>query len=212
MCEILQRAGASLEESWTRGHKPWLGKFSLAVSALAAAVEEGEVELVAHLIGSAAEIGHPELADILLEVGADVNALPTCRYGGTALQLASNEGYLEVARRLLRAAANINAGGVKSKYRRWGFGRVALEGAVEHGRLEMVHFLLEGANGGFRYLEALAGGESECMVGGNTCARVSCSTSCGIFLCSKCDGDFWLPCRYIVSDMAIILGLCTTWD
>lgn len=97
------------------------------------------------------------MADILLEVGADVNALPTCRYGGTALQLASNEGYLEVARRLLRAAANINAGGVKSKYRRWGFGRVALEGAVEHGRLEMVHFLLEGANGVYtnQYLKAV---------------------------------------------------------
>ncbi|KAK0715359.1 hypothetical protein B0H67DRAFT_553910 [Lasiosphaeris hirsuta] len=65
---------------------------------------------------------------------------------------------------------------------------------------------------GFRYLEALGGGESGCMVGANTCARVSCSTSCGIFLCNKCEGDFWLLCRNIVSDMAVILGLCTTWD
>ena len=148
----LRCVGASLEEALFSDY--WLPDH---VSALGAAVEQENVELVADLINAgsdvnkpagdgsmartalqrAAEIGHLKLVDILLDANADVNAPPAPKRGATALQCAAIGGHLEIAHRLLRAGANINAEGSKRD------GRTALEGAVEHGRLEMVHFLLE---------------------------------------------------------------------
>lgn len=149
----LRGAGASLDEAFCRSSMS-----STCVSALAAAVEEEDVELAVDLIKAganvnkpagyaigartalqmAAEIGHLELVRILIEEGADVDAPPGERMGATALQCAAIGGYLEVARRLLHAGADVNAAAPDHDS-----GRTALEGAAENGRLEMVHLLLE---------------------------------------------------------------------
>jgi uncharacterized protein len=54
----------------------------------------------------AACAGNPEIARLLIEAGADVNA--QCDYGWTPLMRACNAGELEVARLLLAAGADPN--------------------------------------------------------------------------------------------------------
>ena len=85
----------------------------------------------------AAGKGNLNHVQMLLQRGANVNALPSEECGVTALQAASIGGHLEIAILLLTAGANIH--GAKSSEG----GRTALEGAAEHGRLDFVHLFLE---------------------------------------------------------------------
>ncbi|KAL4878099.1 ankyrin repeat-containing domain protein [Aspergillus karnatakaensis] len=88
-----------------------------------------------HAVGN----GNLELMNMLLTYGADVNAPPAPLGGATALQLAAIKGYCGIARKLIDLGANVNARGAEEE----GYGRTALEGAAEHGRIDMLHLLLQ---------------------------------------------------------------------
>ena len=85
---------------------------------------------------TASRDGCKEMAEILLEHGADVNAPPARAFGATALQFAAIEGFLGIAYLLLENGADANAAPAITE------GRTALEGAAEHGRIDMVQLLL----------------------------------------------------------------------
>jgi ankyrin repeat protein len=85
--------------------------------------------------------GSKEIAELLLEHGADVNAPPAREFSATALQFAAIKGLLGIAYLLLQYDANVNAPAAEVE------GRTALEGAAEHGRIDIVQLLLNsGAN------------------------------------------------------------------
>jgi hypothetical protein len=87
----------------------------------------------------ACEEGHLEIALLLIEKGANVNAAGTDD-GTTALMNASWKGHLEVVRELCKRGANVNAA-------RTDDGFTALMGACEEDHLEVVRELCErGAN------------------------------------------------------------------
>jgi ankyrin repeat protein len=127
------------------------------MTALEAAVDDQQVQLVRDLFQAGADVnqtasgdesrtalqravgmGHLELIEILLEMGADVNVPAAYNKGATALQIAAIQGYLGIAQRLLEKGADPNAARAAFK------GRTALAGAAENGRLEMLHLLLQG--------------------------------------------------------------------
>jgi hypothetical protein len=83
----------------------------------------------------AAEIGSFEVAQYLLEQGADVNSAP-CYSGGTPLQLTAIGGHVGVAELLLEHGANANYLPAE------GHGRTAFEGAAEWGRVDMMSLLV----------------------------------------------------------------------
>jgi ankyrin repeat protein len=86
---------------------------------------------------AAAGTGNLELVQLLLGAGADVES--KVRHEdeeGTALQFAAISGSISVASFLIEHGADVNAPPI-GKY-----GRSALEGAAEHGRLDMVQLLL----------------------------------------------------------------------
>jgi ankyrin repeat protein len=86
---------------------------------------------------AAAGVGNLEMVRLLLEAGADVES--KVRHEdeeGTALQFAAISGSLSVASVLIENGADVNAPGIGRN------GRTALEGAAEHGRLDMVQLLL----------------------------------------------------------------------
>ncbi|KAI1359794.1 ankyrin repeat-containing domain protein [Xylaria arbuscula] len=88
----------------------------------------------------AVELGNTSLVDALIKAGADVNAPALGGLGNgsaTALQLAAIKGNMEVARSLLEYGGDVN--GLPARIH----GRTALEGASEHGKLDMVQLLLE---------------------------------------------------------------------
>jgi ankyrin repeat protein len=84
----------------------------------------------------AARDGCKEMAEILLENGADVNSLPSENSGATALQFAAIAGFLGIAYLLMENGADVNAAPAATN------GRTALEGAAEYGRIDMVQLLL----------------------------------------------------------------------
>ncbi|KAK1749693.1 ankyrin repeat-containing domain protein [Echria macrotheca] len=87
----------------------------------------------------AAGMGDADLTIFLLQAGAEANAREPHRDhtgAGTALQTAAILNHVVVARELIRHGAGINA-----KAASWR-GRTALEGAAEHGHLDMLHLLL----------------------------------------------------------------------
>ncbi|KAK1144922.1 hypothetical protein N8T08_004637 [Aspergillus melleus] len=91
----------------------------------------------ANALQIAVKAGNVELIDILLAAGADIDA----NHGATALQFAAIMGYISIVYRLAAAGANVNAP------RAIFYGRTALEGAAEYGRLDMLQVLLnEGAH------------------------------------------------------------------
>jgi ankyrin repeat protein len=85
----------------------------------------------------AAELGCLQIVDLLLKQGAKVNALPAQRGGGTALQLAAISGDCNIVAALLDKGADISA--LPSPIH----GRWPLEGAAEHGRLDMIDYLMK---------------------------------------------------------------------
>ena len=84
----------------------------------------------------AAEKGDLKMAKLLIEHGADVNAEPCIAMGGTALQLAAISGNCELAAELLQHGALLHMPPPKIG------GRWPIEGAAEHGRLDMIQFLV----------------------------------------------------------------------
>jgi ankyrin repeat protein len=83
---------------------------------------------------AACEIGYVEGVELLLGSGADVNS--PARHGSTALQFAVIGGHIGTAVLLIERGAHINAPGSKLN------GRTALEGAAEHGRIDMLQLLI----------------------------------------------------------------------
>jgi hypothetical protein len=126
------------------------------LTALLAAIKTKRIDLVELLINAgaevntqttrgltrtplqlAAELGCLEIVKLLLEKGAEVNALPVQHGGGTALQLAAISGNCNIAVELLNRGANVWASPST-----W-HGRWPIEGAAEHGRLDMIALLLK---------------------------------------------------------------------
>jgi ankyrin repeat protein len=85
----------------------------------------------------AAENGREDIIHFLLEKGADPNEPVAPRGGATALQLAAIKGWIGTATILIKAGANVNAKRALIN------GRTAFEGATEHGRLDMMMYLVE---------------------------------------------------------------------
>lgn len=86
---------------------------------------------------AAAEDGNLELVRLLIAEGAEVERFSAgCNDQGTALQFAAMMGHTSVAYELIQQCANVNALAIGED------GRTALEGAAEHGRLDMVQLLL----------------------------------------------------------------------
>ncbi|KAF2704054.1 ankyrin [Pleomassaria siparia CBS 279.74] len=82
----------------------------------------------------AAEAGTDDIFQYLLE-HVDPNEAPATDGGGTALQLAAIKGHHHIATILLQKGANVNA--APAQYH----GRMAFEGAAEHGRIDMMVLL-----------------------------------------------------------------------
>jgi ankyrin repeat protein len=74
---------------------------------------------------------------LLIKERAQVNASPARRAGGTALQLAAISGNCNIAAELLSHGADPEA--PPSNFD----GRWPIEGAAEHGRLDMIEYLLK---------------------------------------------------------------------
>jgi hypothetical protein len=85
----------------------------------------------------AAELGCLEIVQLLVKERAQVNASPARRAGGTALQLAAISGNCNIAAELLSHGADPEA--PPSNFD----GRWPIEGAAEHGRLDMIEYLLK---------------------------------------------------------------------
>jgi ankyrin repeat protein len=85
----------------------------------------------------AAELGCLEIVQLLIKEGAQVNASPARRAGGTALQFAAISGNCNIAAELLNHGADPEA--PPSNFD----GRWPIEGAAEHGRLDMIDYLLK---------------------------------------------------------------------
>ncbi|KAI5849386.1 ankyrin repeat-containing domain protein [Morchella snyderi] len=81
--------------------------------------------------------GHVDMAKLLLEKGADVDAMSD--YGQTALHAAAGGGHVDMAKLLLEKGANVHA--------RNSGGRTAVYAAAKGGHVDMVELLLE--NGAF---------------------------------------------------------------
>ncbi|WYZ46774.1 hypothetical protein EsH8_IX_000999 [Colletotrichum jinshuiense] len=97
----------------------------------------GDVRFSRSPVQVVAEKGDAILLERLVNLGADINLPPVTNYSGvTALQAASIKGYFGLVRRMLELGADPSVPGSEL------FGRTALEGAAEHGRLDVVQLLL----------------------------------------------------------------------
>ncbi|KAJ9614643.1 hypothetical protein H2200_002780 [Cladophialophora chaetospira] len=101
-------------------------------------------------LAAAAETGDVDLVQYLLSKGAEVNTPAGPLYGATALQAAAFYGYLRIAQILLEHGAEIDA--EPSPQGGWR----AIEGAAMMGRIDMVKFLLDNYNGKRSMSELLA--------------------------------------------------------
>ncbi|KAK7753383.1 hypothetical protein SLS62_004673 [Diatrype stigma] len=88
----------------------------------------------------AAEAPSLEIVRLLLAKGAKVDEAPATYSGGTAIQLAAISGSIAVACELLSHGARLDSP-LPSK----GHGRWPLEGAAEHGHVDMIAFLWKAA-------------------------------------------------------------------
>ncbi|KAK5656037.1 hypothetical protein OQA88_5176 [Cercophora sp. LCS_1] len=64
---------------------------------------------------------------------------------------------------------------------------------------------------GYDYLRKL--GSAKCIAKGMTCARVSCSWKCGMFLCSETEKEVAKPCASLADDVLLLAHHCSrrTW-
>lgn len=88
------------------------------------------------VVQAAAEFGSPEILQMLLHYGADVDGPPGFHGGATCLQLAAGSGNIGLVRLLLEKGASAN--GKRSLLK----GRTAIEIAAENGRLDVLKLLL----------------------------------------------------------------------
>jgi ankyrin repeat protein len=84
---------------------------------------------------SAAGMGHEEIAELLIEHGAQVD-LKDDKYGSTALQWACGYGHRETAELLIEKGADVNAAEDR-------FGRTPLHWAAARGHAEVVTLLVK---------------------------------------------------------------------
>jgi len=100
-------------------------------------------------------MGSIEYFRTLLDAGADINAPAGPSRGITTLQGAAARGHFGLVLMLLKVEADFNAAPARFEC------RSALEAAVEHGRLDIVQFLLNASVdseyiNGMRFLRAVA--------------------------------------------------------
>ncbi|KAI1323684.1 hypothetical protein F5Y16DRAFT_424827 [Xylariaceae sp. FL0255] len=145
-------AGCALNNLGASGHN--YGPPEVMTS-LMLAIKTGNLDLVQYLIEEGADI-HTEaqfgrkrtplqqaaggsninIVRLLLHKGANPNEPPATRNGGTAIQMAAISGDCAVAEALLTAGAKLDDPPPSTVQGRW-----PLEGAAEHGRLDMIEFL-----------------------------------------------------------------------
>lgn len=89
-------------------------------------------------IQAAAESGNQNLVDLLLDLGADINAPASPSGGRTALQAACFAGHVEMVKHLISKGAKLN--GTAAKHG----GFTALEAACRVGEKQIVEILLAG--------------------------------------------------------------------
>ncbi|KAI1123984.1 hypothetical protein F5Y10DRAFT_285544 [Nemania abortiva] len=92
----------------------------------------------------AAELNNLEIVSLLLDNGADTNAPPSIFMGATALQFAAINGNCEMAMLLIERGARLDGAPSRGPLGRW-----PLEGAAEHGRIDMIQLLWDINNGPF---------------------------------------------------------------
>jgi ankyrin repeat protein len=86
---------------------------------------------------AAVHFGREDIVNYLMQRGVDPNEPPGPRAGATSLQLAAIKDFMGIAATLLDNGANINANVALID------GRTAFEGATEHGRIDMMIFLVQ---------------------------------------------------------------------
>lgn len=100
----------------------------------------GKMHLSSHgsrtAVQEAVERGSPEMLEMLLRYGADIDHPAGYFHGATCLQLAAGAGNIGLVRFLLKQGTKVNA------KRALIYGRTAVEIAAEHGRLDVVKLLL----------------------------------------------------------------------
>lgn len=125
------------------------------VTALQAAVQSRNIDIVQALIQRGADIDAPaneesgqtalqgavstgsfDIVQLLLQNGADVNAPPSPNYGRTALQEAASKGCIRTVKCLLQRGADVNAPPAQNG------GFTALQGAAIAGNIKIVTMLL----------------------------------------------------------------------
>ncbi|KAK1966827.1 ankyrin [Colletotrichum sublineola] len=129
-----------LGESIRYDQKPvteWLLSLNIDLKETAFEDESWSIPFGRTPMQAAAEQGNIALFERILTLGADMNEPPSTNDGGvTALQAASIKGYFGLVSKMLDLHADPNAPGAEIH------GRTALEGAAEHGRLDIVQILL----------------------------------------------------------------------
>ncbi|GKT56389.1 ankyrin repeat protein [Colletotrichum tofieldiae] len=130
------------------------------------------------------------MVELLLSLGANVNAPPAKKGGVTALQGAAISGDTIIAKKLLERGADVNARPAIEE------GRTAIEGAAEHGRFDMVRFLVSvGATGdierGFDRAIELAETENYFMIADFLREHQYMSAGFGTRMDDMFDGDFF---------------------
>ncbi|KAL8786376.1 MAG: hypothetical protein Q9195_008241 [Heterodermia aff. obscurata] len=160
---LLYEAGASVATSLSRG----------GMSALQAASRMGHTSVVERLLTlpdvkvnekptvedgftalqAASKESHLDIAQILLQAGADVNAEAADRHGRTALQAAAESGCLVLVTLLIQEGADVNAAPAEDH------GMTAVQGACHKGHLDIVRELYEN-NADIRASPSIIGGRS----------------------------------------------------
>ncbi|KAI0178911.1 ankyrin repeat-containing domain protein [Hypoxylon sp. FL1284] len=136
--EILTHSSALLEAIESRNTK----LVELLINRDARVNEPPRLCLRRTPLQKAAEVGSLEIVRLLLDRGADTDAPAARRYGGTALQFAAISGNCTMATELIERGVRLDAPPSLGKEGRW-----PLEGAAEHGRIDMIQLLWDASFG-----------------------------------------------------------------